>query len=82
MQNSGAKSTIELQTATMGRQGVTNILCRTDDRLIAVVGPCSIHDVEAAVDYTKRLADLENELRDDLLIIMRAYFENARTTVG
>nr|CCA24694.1 hypothetical protein PROSTU_01578 [Albugo laibachii Nc14] len=71
-----------LQTVTLGRQGAANTLRRTDDRLIVVVGPCSIHDVEAAVDYAKRLADLQNELDDDLLIIMRVYFEKPRTTVG
>jgi 3-deoxy-7-phosphoheptulonate synthase len=54
----------------------------TDDRLMVVVGPCSIHDPVAARDYANRLLELRNELADDLLIVMRVYFEKPRTTVG
>ena len=58
------------------------ILRGTDDRLLAVVGPCSIHDPEAAMDYAVRLKELSDRLADDLLVIMRVYFEKPRTTVG
>ncbi|CAE7726454.1 Phospho-2-dehydro-3-deoxyheptonate aldolase [Symbiodinium microadriaticum] len=58
------------------------ILQGEDDRLIAVVGPCSIHDPEAARDYARRLREVKKELEDDLLIIMRTYLEKPRTSVG
>lgn len=58
------------------------ILRGTDDRLLAVVGPCSIHDPEAAMDYAARLKEVSDRLADDLLVIMRVYFEKPRTTVG
>ena len=59
-----------------------DIIHGRDDRLLVVVGPCSIHDVDAAVDYGARLRDLADELRQDLHLIMRVYFEKPRTTVG
>jgi len=58
------------------------ILRGKDDRLLAVVGPCSIHDVDAAMEYGARLMQQATRLQDDLLIIMRVYFEKPRTTVG
>jgi len=61
---------------------VQNILAHTDHRLLVVVGPCSIHDVDAARDYARRLAGLAAELDEHLFIVMRAYFEKPRTTVG
>ncbi|KAL1916359.1 uncharacterized protein VTP21DRAFT_5976 [Calcarisporiella thermophila] len=64
------------------RQQAAQIIRGEDDRLIVVVGPCSIHDVEAAKEYGKRLKEQADILADDLLIIMRAYFEKPRTTVG
>src|SRR3954451_19215277 len=64
------------------RQEVSRILCGADDRLIVVVGPCSIHDPDAALEYARRLAPLAAELADDLRIVMRVYFEKPRTTVG
>jgi 3-deoxy-7-phosphoheptulonate synthase len=64
------------------RQQVRNILSGNDKRLLIVVGPCSIHDVHAAEDYAIRLRDLAKELAPTLLIVMRAYFEKPRTTVG
>ncbi len=64
------------------RQEVSRILRGTDDRLIVVVGPCSIHDPDAALDYARRLASLAAELAGDLRIVMRVYFEKPRTTVG
>ncbi|KAJ1884456.1 3-deoxy-7-phosphoheptulonate synthase [Kickxella alabastrina] len=65
-----------------GRKQASDILRRKDDRLIVVVGPCSIHDPEATLDYCKNLIVLADELKDDLCIIMRVYFEKPRTTVG
>jgi len=67
---------------TKGRETVRNILDRKDHRLIVVIGPCSIHDTEAAKDYAKRLKVLADELSDTLYIVMRVYFEKPRTTVG
>ncbi len=58
------------------------IMCGNDDRLLAVVGPCSIHDPEAAMEYATRLKREADRLADDLQIIMRVYFEKPRTTVG
>lgn len=65
-----------------GRNAVTAVLGRADDRLLVVVGPCSVHDVEAAADYAARLSARAQELREDLLIVMRVYFEKPRTTTG
>lgn len=70
------------QTVTQGREDVRNILDRKDKRLIVVVGPCSIHDPEAAIDYAKRLKVLSDKVKDTLCIVMRVYFEKPRTTVG
>ena len=64
------------------RQTVKDILDGKDDRLFAVVGPCSIHDTELALDYGKRLKALADEVSEQVFIIMRVYFEKPRTTVG
>lgn len=64
------------------RQAVRDILRRRDPRLLVIVGPCSIHDVDAARDYAARLGTLAEELDDTLCLVMRAYFEKPRTTVG
>jgi len=64
------------------RMAVKNIVRRKDPRLLVVVGPCSIHDVDAALDYAERLAALAGEVGDSLMLVMRAYFEKPRTTVG
>ena len=61
---------------------VARILDREDDRLLVVVGPCSVHDVEAALEYARRLSARAAELQDDLCIAMRVYFEKPRTTIG
>jgi 3-deoxy-7-phosphoheptulonate synthase len=58
------------------------VLDGTDDRLLVVTGPCSVHDPKAALDYAARLADLRERLADDLLIVMRVYFEKPRTVTG
>ena len=64
------------------RQTVKDILDAKDDRLFAVVGPCSIHDTELALEYGKRLKALADQVGDQIFIIMRVYFEKPRTTVG
>ncbi len=64
------------------REEFRRILRKEDDRLAVMVGPCSIHDVEAAIDYGARLAEARARYADDLLLIMRVYFEKPRTTVG
>ncbi len=64
------------------RREIHNILHNQDDRLVVIVGPCSIHDPGAAIDYAERLKALRDELADDLHIVMRVYFEKPRTTVG
>lgn len=69
-------------TVQIARSGIHNILHGKDDRLTVVVGPCSIHDPEAGVEYAEKLAALAPALTDDLLIVMRVYFEKPRTTVG
>lgn len=64
------------------RQQINNIIHRRDHRLMVVVGPCSIHDPDAAIEYAKRLSALSQKVSDQLLLIMRVYFEKPRTTVG
>ena len=70
------------ETLTESRQVIQNILERKDHRVFVVVGPCSIHDPIAAMDYARRLQELSDELSDTLYIVMRVYFEKPRTTVG
>jgi 3-deoxy-7-phosphoheptulonate synthase len=65
-----------------GRRQISRILHGEDDRLLAVVGPCSIHDPKAGLEYAERLAKVARELEDDLCIVMRVYFEKPRTTLG
>ena len=64
------------------RESIHDILAGADDRIIVVVGPCSIHDTDAAREYASRLKLLREELNDELCIVMRVYFEKPRTTVG
>ncbi|MCL4149561.1 UNVERIFIED_CONTAM: hypothetical protein GTU68_037991 [Idotea baltica] len=71
-----------LQTVMEGRNTIENILDRKDHRILVVVGPCSIHDVDAAKDYANKLKVLANEVGDTLYIVMRVYFEKPRTTTG
>lgn len=70
------------KTVEQGRQTIYDILDRKDHRLFIVVGPCSIHDVEAAKDYARRLKVLADKVSDTLFLVMRVYFEKPRTTVG
>ena len=70
------------ETVFQNREAIHNVLHGKDDRLVVVVGPCSIHDPDAAREYAQRLKPLIDELAGDLCIIMRVYFEKPRTTVG
>jgi len=69
-------------TVMRGREALRNILDRKDRRLFAVVGPCSIHDPVAGLDYARRLKKLQEEVQETLLLVMRVYFEKPRTTTG
>lgn len=69
-------------TVFQARQAIHQILHGKDDRLLVVIGPCSIHDPEAAKEYASRLMALRNELKGELEVVMRVYFEKPRTTVG
>ena len=70
------------ETVTRARQEIGRILRGEDDRLVVIVGPCSIHDPAAALDYAGRLKAVRDEHARDLCIVMRVYFEKPRTTVG
>lgn len=70
------------ETTHRARQAIQRILRREDDRLLLIVGPCSIHDPRAALEYGRRLKALIDKYSDSLLIVMRVYFEKPRTTVG
>ena len=70
------------QTVLEGRRALERILDRQDPRLFLVIGPCSIHDPEAGLDYARRLRKLADEVADTLLVVMRVYFEKPRTTTG
>jgi 3-deoxy-7-phosphoheptulonate synthase len=71
-----------LATVTNARQAIHRVLHGADDRLLAVVGPCSIHDSQAALEYAARLKKAADQHAADLLVVMRVYFEKPRTTVG
>ncbi|OJJ42974.1 hypothetical protein ASPZODRAFT_75473 [Penicilliopsis zonata CBS 506.65] len=71
-----------IETVRNGRNQVIEVIEQRDDRLLVMVGPCSIHDPDTALEYARRLKDLSEKLSSDLLIIMRAYLEKPRTTVG
>lgn len=70
------------ETVVKGRAGIEAILDGRDSRKIVVVGPCSIHDADAALEYASKLKELSEKVEDKLLIVMRTYFEKPRTTVG
>lgn len=70
------------ETVAKGRQAIEKILDGEDDRLFVVVGPCSIHDIDAAMDYAKRLKALSDRVAEHFFLVMRVYFEKPRTTVG
>ncbi|WGW01790.1 3-deoxy-7-phosphoheptulonate synthase [Vibrio sp. YMD68] len=64
------------------RRQIENILTGQDDRLLVIVGPCSVHDTEAALDYAEKLANIQQQYSNELFIVMRTYFEKPRTVVG
>jgi len=70
------------QSVVSGRAAIHKILNGKDDRLLVVIGPCSIHDPKAAIEYGERLVQLREKYKDNLEIVMRVYFEKPRTTVG
>jgi 3-deoxy-7-phosphoheptulonate synthase len=70
------------EVVSRSRKEIGDVLAGRDDRILVVTGPCSIHDPVAALDYARRLAAVTGRFRDDLLIVMRVYFEKPRTTVG
>lgn len=73
---------VAARTVASARTAMADILRRRDDRLAVVVGPCSVHDTDAGMEYARRLAEVATRYRDDLLVIMRVYFEKPRTTIG
>jgi len=75
-------SAIAANTILQARKTVHDILYGDNDRLLVIVGPCSIHDPQAALEYARKLKVVKNQLKDDLQIVMRVYFEKPRTTVG
>jgi len=64
------------------RQAIHRVLHGSDDRMLVIIGPCSIHDSEAGLEYARRLLETKRELEKDLIVVMRVYFEKPRTTVG
>lgn len=76
------ESAASTQNILKTRTAIHHILHQGDDRLLVIVGPCSIHDTEAGMEYAKRLLEVRNRLGNELLIVMRVYFEKPRTTVG
>lgn len=70
------------ETVCDARNSIHNILHNKDDRMLVIMGPCSIHDTNAAMEYAERLKAAREQFSDDLLIVMRVYFEKPRTTVG
>jgi 3-deoxy-7-phosphoheptulonate synthase len=75
-------SELAANTVAETRQQIYDVLDGKDDRLVVIIGPCSIHDTDAAHEYADRLRKLMDELKDELIIVMRVYFEKPRTTVG
>ncbi len=71
-----------IETITQTRKIVSEIVKKNDERLLVIVGPCSIHDQKSALEYGTRLAELIKKYQEDLCILMRVYFEKPRTTVG
>jgi 3-deoxy-7-phosphoheptulonate synthase len=76
------ESAVSTNNILATRAAIHRVLHGEDDRLLVVVGPCSIHDTEAGLEYARRLLEVRKNLADDLLIVMRVYFEKPRTTVG
>src|SRR5579859_5407517 len=75
-------SEAQQETVERTRTEVRAVLDGTDDRLLVVTGPCSVHDPKAAIDYARRLTGLRARFKDELLVVMRVYFEKPRTVTG
>jgi 3-deoxy-7-phosphoheptulonate synthase len=71
-----------VQTVVRGRQEIEQILTGEDDRLLIIAGPCSIHDIDSAMEYAQKMKALRREVKDKINLVMRVYFEKPRTTVG
>ena len=82
MRNRVPKSEAQAQFVSQSREEIERIIFGDDSRLLVVVGPCSIHDVDAGIEYATRLKQLAGTLSDRLCIVMRAYFEKPRTSLG
>ncbi|KAA8904151.1 hypothetical protein TRICI_005601 [Trichomonascus ciferrii] len=82
LQNEIPLNAVSQKTVSIGRKEAIKVIHKESDKVLCVVGPCSIHDAAAAKEYAGRLKSLADELKDDLVIIMRAYLEKPRTTVG
>lgn len=76
------KSPSQSEFITRSREDIHRVIFTENKRFLLIVGPCSIHDLEAGREYARRLADLSNEVSDRIMIVMRVYFEKPRTTVG
>lgn len=76
------KTTAQAEFVTAARRDIHRLIFTDDRRFLLIVGPCSIHDIEAGRDYARRLAALAREVSDRVMIVMRVYFEKPRTTVG
>ena len=76
------ESAVSTQNILATRKAIHNILHDVDDRLLVIIGPCSIHDTKAGIEYARRLLAVRDRLSADLLVVMRVYFEKPRTTVG
>ncbi len=70
------------KTVVEGRETIQRIINKEDKRIVAIIGPCSIHDEKAALAYAERLAALQEKVKDTLFLVMRVYFEKPRTTIG
>jgi 3-deoxy-7-phosphoheptulonate synthase len=70
------------QTVVAGRESVSAILEQRDSRLLVIAGPCSIHDADAALEYGRKLSAVRREVREEMEVVMRVYFEKPRTTIG
>ncbi|KAI1951935.1 3-deoxy-7-phosphoheptulonate synthase [Ophidiomyces ophidiicola] len=82
LQNEVRAPSHAIETVRSGRNQAIEVIEQRDDRLLVIVGPCSIHDPDTALEYARRLKALSDKLKNDLCIIMRAYLEKPRTTVG
>lgn len=82
VQASDGLTRLQQKKVERDRQEIADIFHGEDDRLVVVVGPCSIHDPRAAHEYAERLAEVADHLEDDLKVVMRVYFEKPRTTIG